>query len=317
MMLRVAGLAAAVLFGAPMAVAQQQVVDPDFRPSVASPAYAANGPVVAIDEAHGNFHTMGGQYRPFADLLKADGYRAQPSAVKLAKGALAGIDVLVIANAESGDGGPAFTAAEANALHEWVEAGGSLLLIADHAPFGASASILGARFGVMMGKGWAYEPTGEGITTQLVFSRDNQRLGKHPILEGRPGKDEGIGLVRSFTGQSLGVPRNASVLLQLGPEAREAPRTEDLDAARALVAARNPAAAPNTRPAAGRAQGVAMTVGKGRVVVLGEAGMFTAQAVTFPPGSAQKDFKFGMNVDGTDDQQFALNVLHWLSGAIK
>ncbi len=60
-----------------------------------------------------------------------------------------------------------------------------------------------------------------------------------------------------------------------------------------------------------------MSVGKGRLVVLGEAGMFSAQKVVFPPGSAQKDFKFGMNVAGTDDQQFALNVAHWLSGLLQ
>jgi len=25
----------------------------------------------------------------------------------------------------------------------------------------------------------------------------------------------------------------------------------------------------------------------------------------------------GMNVEGTDDKQFALNIVHWLSGALK
>jgi hypothetical protein len=315
MMLRMACLVAAALFGAHTAFGQQQVVDPDFRPNVMNPAYAGNGPVVAIDEAHGNFHTMGGQYRPFAELLKADGYRVRPSTAKFAAGAFAGVDLLVIANAEA-DGGPAFTAAEANTLRDWVEGGGSLLLIADHAPFGAAAEILGARFGVMMGKGWVYEPTADSITTQLVFSRDNQRLGQHPIFEGRQGKGESVGLVRSFTGQSLSIPRNASVLLQLGASAREAPDADALNAAGALVAARDSTAAPDTRPAAGRAQGVAMTVGKGKVVVLGEAGMLTAQAVMFPPGQESRNFKFGMNVPGTDDKQFALNVVHWLSGVI-
>ena len=49
------------------AQAQQQMVDPDFRPTVERPAYAAGqGPVVAIDEAHANFHRLEGQYAPFA-----------------------------------------------------------------------------------------------------------------------------------------------------------------------------------------------------------------------------------------------------------
>jgi hypothetical protein len=63
-------------------------------------------------------------------------------------------------------------------------------------------------------------------------------------------------------------------------------------------------------PAAGRAQGLALTVGSGRVVILGEAAMLTAQVVSIP---GRETMRMGMNVPGSDDQQFALNVLHWLS----
>jgi hypothetical protein len=51
----------------------------------------------------------------------------------------------------------------------------------------------------------------------------------------------------------------------------------------------------------------------GRIVVLGEAAMLSAQIATFPDGSA---VKAGMNVAGNDNRQFALNALHWLSGLI-
>ena len=61
------------------------------------------------------------------------------------------------------------------------------------------------------------------------------------------------------------------------------------------------------RPAAGRSQGLAFTLGRGRVVVLGEAAMLSAQI-----GGPQR-FKMGMTVPGNDDRQFALNVLHWLT----
>jgi hypothetical protein len=44
------------------------------------------------------------------------------------------------------------------------------------------------------------------------------------------------------------------------------------------------------------------------VVVLGEAAMITAQI-------DQRQYRFGMNQPGIDNRQFALNVLHWLSGA--
>jgi hypothetical protein len=60
------------------AAAQQQLADPNYRPVVERPAYPGGGPVVAIDEAHDNLHTLGGQYRPFAELLIADGYQVDP-----------------------------------------------------------------------------------------------------------------------------------------------------------------------------------------------------------------------------------------------
>ena len=64
---------------------------------------------------------------------------------------------------------------------------------------------------------------------------------------------------------------------------------------------------------AGRAQAIAMKFGKGRVVMLGEAAMLSAQV-----GSGGKESsKFGMNVPGIDNRQLALNIMHWLSGLLK
>ena len=53
----------------------QQLADPEFNASVANPAYNKNGPRVLFDEAHHNFHTTEGRYKPFVDLLLNDGYR--------------------------------------------------------------------------------------------------------------------------------------------------------------------------------------------------------------------------------------------------
>jgi hypothetical protein len=304
--------------------AQQQIVDPDFKAVVERPAYPRSGPTVAIDEAHSNFHTAGGQYRPFADLLRSDGYTVRASTRKFETGAFAGVDVLVIANALGSDRSnprlPAFTEQECDIVRDWVREGGSLLLIADHAPFGSAAENLGKRFGVAMGKGWAFDrASAGGITTQLVFSRENGLLGAHPILRGREASEE-VKSVRSFTGQSLSVPDGATPLLKLSATAREAPSPSDLDAedaaARGTGALRE-AAGSHSSPVAGRAQGIAMMFGKGRVVILGEAGLFSAQIVRLTDGNQQREMKFGMNVPGNDDRQFALNVLHWLSGLLK
>jgi hypothetical protein len=302
--------------------AQQQIVDADFKASVEKPAYTRGGPTVAIDEAHSNFHTAGGEYRPFADLLTADGYTVIASSRKFDAGIFAGVDVLVIANARdlaallAGDlSRPAFTEHECDIVRDWVRDGGSLLLIADHAPFGNAAESLGQRFGVTTGKGWAFDRASTGgITTQLDFSRENRLLGEHVILHGRNSSGE-VKHIRSFTGQSLGVPPGATILMKLSDTARDAATPADLDAEDAAARSTGVSAVGlHSSPVAGRAQGLAMTFGKGKVVVLGEAALFSAQVVRYADG---KELKFGMNVPGNDDRQFALNAVHWLSGLLK
>lgn len=62
----------------------------------------------------------------------------------------------------------------------------------------------------------------------------------------------------------------------------------------------------------GRAQGIAMPFGKGRIAAFGEAAMFSTQVATF----GGQSMKMGMNVPGNDDRQFALNVMHWLARRI-
>lgn len=317
-------IAAALLFMLP-AFAQQQISDPAFDASVSRPAYRQNGrgsrPRVVIDEAHLNFHTADNRYKPYADLLRNDGYRVLPGKEKFTAASLRAVDVLVIANAGSPEAGDAavsaFTERECDTVQQWVRKGGALLLIADHAPFGLVAQSLAARFDVSMGKGWVFDRGAAGqITTQLVFSRENGLLGMHPLLQGRqPG--EAVGQIRSFTGQSLGLPAGATVLMKLSDTAREAPDQASLNQAAAAAARENTsleaATAAYSAPAAGRAQGLAMTYGKGRVVVLGEAAMLSAQVIDFPDG---RQIKAGMNVAGSDDRQFALNVMHWLSGLL-
>ena len=257
--------------------ASQQVVDLDFNATVERPAYLENGPVVAIDEAHSNFHTAGGQYKPFADLLTNDGYRIVPSTRSFAKDSLQGVHVLVIANAVVRDrpSSAAFTEDECDVVREWVSGGGSLLLIADHAPYGSAAENLAGRFGVTMGKGWVFDDanTPGEVTTHLVFSRENGLLGDHPVLRGRDAS-EVVQNIRSFSGQSLGVPAGATALMRLSPSAREAadPAALDAEAAAARLTGSGSGRGARSRSVAGQAHGLAMTFGKGKVVILGEAG---------------------------------------------
>ena len=60
----------------------QQQADPTFDASVAHPAYTTTHPKVLFDEAHNNFHTASGRYKPFSDLITNDGYQVIPNKEK-------------------------------------------------------------------------------------------------------------------------------------------------------------------------------------------------------------------------------------------
>jgi len=295
-------LLCALLLTAVTTVAQQQA-DPEFDTSVENPAYKREGPRVMFDEAHHNFHTTEGRYKPFADLLMNDGYRVVRNRQSFSKQRLESYKILIIANAlgaEEDDDDDADKSAflddEITAVHDWVRNGGALLLIADHAPFGGAASALAQKFGVDMSKGYTFDPenSAAGAPTQLIFSRENKLLGNHPILEGRS-EAERIKLLRSFTGQSLKGPDGSAGILNLANTAFDRPTY----------------AAETSVPAAGRTQAVAFKFGKGRVMVQGEAAMLSAQI------SGADKRPMGMNVPGNDDRQYALNLMHWLSGILK
>ena len=278
-----------------------QQADPTFDTRVARPAYAGgpSHPRVLFDEAHHNFHTAGGRYKPFASLMTSDGYQVIPNREKFSREVLQKGDILVIANALGAEGmgqpeasNPAFTDAECDAVRDWVQDGGSLLLITDHAPMGSAAQCLAKRLGVNMSTGATSDPVNSsGGDTSLVFSRENHLLGDHPITRGRD-DSERVKKVQTFTGTSLKGPEGSSPILKLA------------DTAVDLSMGDGPSAS-----AAGRAQGLAFALGKGRVVVMGEAAELSAQLI----GTE----KFGMNVPGIDNRQMALNIMHWLSGLLE
>ena len=67
----------------------QQVGDPEFKFDVAEPAYGPDqGPLVLVDEAHANFHTISGRFQSFASVVRADGFRVEPSTTEITKEAL-------------------------------------------------------------------------------------------------------------------------------------------------------------------------------------------------------------------------------------
>jgi hypothetical protein len=236
-------------------------------------------------------------------LIISDGYRVIVNRNPFNEKSLGTFKIVIIANAlgademdDEGADRPAFTEEECKAVHDWVRGGGSLLLIADHAPFGGAAEILAKRFGVDMSKGYTFdsEHSDKDSPSLLLFSRENKLLVDHPITQGRQ-PHERINYVLSFTGQSLKGPEGSRAFLQLADTAKDKP---DWNSSSEVSAA-------------GRAQGIAFKAGKGRVVMMGEAAMLTAQI------AGPNKRRMGMNVPGTDNKQLALNIVHWLSGLLK
>lgn len=293
---------------------ERQVADKNFNTTVTRPAWTAEHPKLLFDEAHNNIHTAGGLYEPFAALVRNDGYEVIPNRRPFSTESLAGHRILVIANAlganESNDSS-AFTSDECSAVRRWVETGGALLLITDHAPTGAAAQALAIEFGVEMSRGFTEDsvehdrPSGD--FSQLLFTRDNGLLAEHPITTGRD-RAERVERVVSFTGQSMRGPDSAVNFLRLGPSAVNRPPAIQVEKSggdtRVIITYGDPV------PATGHGQGIAFQWGKGRVVMLGEAAMLTAQL----DGKTRQPF--GMNVPGVDNRQLALNILHWLSGLL-
>lgn len=282
----------------------QQTADPHFIARVDKPAFTKNYPRVLFDEAHNNIDTTNGRYKPFADLLFNDGYHLAVNRQPFTKAALASFKILVIVNPlggeeqdDEGAGNPAFTTTECDAVSDWIRDGGALLLAVDHAPFASASEILAKRLGVDMSKGDTTDPANANkeLNTPgvIVYARENHLLAGQSIINGRS-DDERVERVIVFGGQSLKGPEGSEAFLKLADTAVDEIASPGKNAS-----------------AAGRAQGIAFRLGKGRVVVLGDAAMLSAQV------TGSNNQPFGMNVPDIDNRQLALNIMHWLSGLLK
>ena len=264
-----------------------QMPDCSYMPNLADPEYEyCSGPIVWVDTTHDNWHQVtpesadqSGRYWGFASLAIADGYDVRDSETSLADLVPGGEpDIVVIAN--PGPAGPALTAAEADAVAAWVEAGGALLLVFDHPPFDEVGTVLD-RLGLQR------EPVGADTQSNATFSsRDGTLAPDVPATEG-------IGEVTSFRGSSFEVvptpPAGATIapILTFGPG-----ETAQVGGATVSVT--------------GLLQGAHVELGQGRAVVLAEAAMLTAQLSV--QGNA-----IGMH-QTPENEQFLRNILHWLDG---
>ncbi len=251
-----------------------------------------------LDEAHNNFHTLGGRYYTFGKVISDDGYRMMTGTASFTAAHLEQARILVIANALSPDEDfalptrSAFTPREIAAVEQWVKEGGSLFLIADHMPFGGAAHDLGAAFGFDWINGYAIPPH-EG--TEMFARRDGSLLA-NPITDGSSDSTR-IDSIALFTGSAFHAPPEAMVLTRLneGYEILLPQRAGEITDSTSRI------------PGDGFINGAMMEYGKGRIVAFGEAALFSAQL----NGPSREPM--GMNqLGGEQNPQFLLNIIHWL-----
>lgn len=271
--------------------------DANFDTKVPKPAHTAKkGPRVIFDAAHHNMLTAEAGYRPLAKLISNDGCVVGINRRKFdTPGLFTSCEVLVIGIALGADGlrsigsnRPAFTPKECDAVRDFVEKGGSLLLVTDAFPSGCAAQDLAERFGVKFSKG--------STIRDPVFWRELKAIGDHPVMLGRD-KSERVDGVRTYTGQTLTGPSGSVVLLKFGADAKEEYRDSC-----------DPKETPKVRGIADQAMALAFEHGKGRVVVLGDGAMLAADI-------GAGDARIGMNDTQYNNRQFALNLFRWLTRA--
>lgn len=291
----------ALALGTP--VQSQQRNDSTFDVRITAPAHVTRHPRVLIDAAHKNvFSTSTNRIEPLVQLLRADGFALDTIRDAFRRESLAGADLLVILTATGQSTqttvAPAFTPREIDAVHDWVVGGGALLFCLDHFPFVTSGRQLAERFGVEVFLGYVADSLNfdstHGDSRTPVYSRSNGGLSfNHAIARGR-NPQERLERVAVFGGLSMTGPAGSSVLLRVGSSAVNL--------------------GDRGRPGEGlgAAQAIALTTGRGRVVITADCTMWTAQLA----GSDGAPLQLGMARRDLDNRQFALNAARWLSRAI-
>ncbi|GAB4511234.1 MAG: hypothetical protein Tsb004_15350 [Allomuricauda sp.] len=276
-------------------LAQQQRPDLEFEINIEVPKYQGETTaLVGVDTSHNNLHTIEGGFRPFARLMEADGYQLQ-SIGRITEENLKPLNILIIANPihPSNVGqwkrpiANAFDPKEIRILQQWVQNGGSLMVVADHMPYAGATNALASAFGFKYEDGFVMNE--KETWPPEVYSKKQGNLLETIITED-------IDSIAGFTGSGLRAPKGAIEIARF-------PNTHKLLIPEEAWQFEN-----NTErlDATGLVMGAVMPFEKGKVAFFTEAAMFTAQIV-------QDRFKVGFNSPmAPQNQQFVLNVMHWL-----
>jgi len=281
----------------------QQVQDTSYNPIIEHPVYKlGQGSVVFIDEGHNNYHTKDGRYSPFAKVLEKDGYIIKAYKGSFEEKSLKEGKILVIANPLNKINvdnwtlptPSAFTEDEIKTLDKWVKQGGSLFLIVDHMPWPGAAEKLAKTFGFEFTNGFNV-----CVVNPAYFRRANGTIAKNIITTGRD-NSEMINRMPMTEGQAFKIPSDAEpILIFDNTSLILLPKTAwEFNSSTPI------------KNIEGFSQGAFKKHGNGRIVVFGEASMFSAQI-------DEGVRKMGMNNENSQDNyKLLLNIIHWLDGIL-
>lgn len=284
--------------------AQSTKPDNNFDISVSNPQLKDIQPKVLFDEAHKNHHKIATSYKPFAALISNDGCTVTATGKVIDKAALAGVNIYIVATAmgkEDPGAVPPFTQQELEAVEEWVRNGGAVLIITEHYPFGVAMAPLLGKFGVQVHNGYTEDTAlnNREVMDALLFEKSKGNLdARHAILDH-------VERINTFTGSSVKGDSAWTSLLKFSPTAQNFNvKVEVKKKGSDIITS---VSYSDFYPANGYAQAICRQYGKGRVVVLAESALITAQL-------DRKGNKFGMNIPNYDNKQFTLNLIRWLAG---
>ncbi len=287
-----------ILFLPATGIQAQQIPDTSRFFEIEAPRYAAGeGPAVMIGAAHNNFHTLDGRYRAFGNILEADGCRLLSNEEPFTEEGLKRCDILVISNPLHASNQnnwelptpSAFASEEISAVEQWVAGGGSLFLIADHMPFAGAAADLGRAFGFEFLNSFAMDNRRRQIE---YFTRQQGLLFEDPITKK-------LDSIATFTGSAFLIPSSAKPLLGLDEHYT------------ILLPAQAWNFTDDTPFTGGKGfyQLAYRPYGKGKIVLSGEAAMFSAQL------AGPNQSRVGLNNPAASrNVELLRNIVGWLAG---
>jgi hypothetical protein len=273
-----------------------------------NPVYSFNkGPIIYIDEYHNNDMSLNNNMFPLIEVLKKDGYQIKPLNESISELSLENVEILVIIGALHKTNidnwklptPSAFDDKEIDLLLQWIQDGGNLLLVADHMPFPGAVKKLSSRLGVKWYNGFVIDSVNWGMST---FSKKDRTLKYHYLLDGL-NFNEKVNSVSTYYGSGFKI-KDSTIS---GIFAFDDSNTVSYQTSEAWKMF------PNTPIISSDDlfQAAVLTRGNGRVALVGEASLFSAQFVGGDKNPVGLNFP-----NDNQNLQFVLNLFHWLSRAI-